>query len=152
MRRASEQTTSARVIAGALFSYLAPSITLGMVYDQFAPGGSHNNSEAANVILGALVFGLLLGWPYLAVGLTAWAILDQIERHYPWAAALVGLAAGAGVAGFSFRDGLFFKLPIAWPLCTGVGLLTGLGVWWIAYGLQGLVKPATKPPKSRLVL
>lgn len=153
MRRASERTTLARVIAGALFSHLAPSLTLGAVYGLFNPSGPHDGTtDPVSLIIASPMFGLFLGWPYLAVGLAAWAVLDQIEQHHPWAAALTGLAVGAGVAAFSFPDGRFFKLPIAWPLCTGLGLLTGLGVWWIAYGRQGALKPLPQTPPGRLVL
>ncbi len=152
MRRAKARTTMPRVIAGVLFSHLAPSLTLGAVYGLFVPGGDQIDGEPFNAMLAAPMFGLLLGWPYLAAGLAAWAILDQIEHHHPWAAALVGLAVGAGVAWFSFRDGRFFGIQGAWPLCIGVGLLTGLGVWWIAYGRQWLLKPVAPPPRSRLVL
>lgn len=152
VHRASERTTMPRVIAGALFSHLAPSLILGTVYDLFVPRLPHSGAEAESYVLAAPMMGLLLGWPYLAAGLAAWALLAQIERHYPWAAALVGTAVGASVAWFSFRDGLFFEIQGAWPLCTGVGLLTGLGVWWIAYGRQWMLKPVAAPPRSRLVL
>lgn len=151
MRRATTRTTAPRVIVATLFSHLAPSMTLGAIYGLFVPGGSTIDGEPFNAMLAGPVFGLLLGWQYLAAGLTAWALLDQIDQHHPWAAALVGLAVGASVVWFSFRDGLFFGLPIAWPLCLGVGLLTGLGVWWIAYGYQSLL-PAPPPPRGRLVL
>lgn len=152
MRRAKTRTTMPRVVVGALFSHLAPSMFLGAVYGLFVPGGAEIDGEPFNAMLAAPVFGLILGWPYVAAGLAAWALLDQIEQHHPWAAAMAGLAVGASVAWLSFRDGLFFGLPIAWPLCIGVGLLTGLGVWWIVYGRQWALKPAAPPPRSRLVL
>jgi len=152
MRRAKTRTTMPRVIVGALFSHLAPSMFLGAVYGLFVPGGAEIDGEPFNAMLAAPVFGLILGWPYVAAGLAAWALLDLVEQHHPWAAAMAGLAVGASVAWLSFRDGLFFGLPIAWPLCIGVGLLTGLGVWWIVYGRQWALKPAAPPPRSRLVL
>jgi len=153
MRRALERTTSLRVIGALLFAFALPSLVLGQAFcwldkSEIKPTGL---LDALAFSAPSLVFGLFLGWPYVLAAASVWAILDQRDVHYRWTAAVTGLATGGALAIMNFRDGLFQTYPIGYPLCLGIGLVTGLGVWTIAYGRQQkLAKPST--PAGRLVM
>lgn len=128
-------TTRPRVALAVLFSFLFPGLALGVGF-----GGS------TGVVIGP-VLGLLFGWPFVGVACGVWAILHGSRRHHWIGALAVGLAAGATVWGV--LAGGQVDIPVL-AGCTGLGAVTGLGVWWIAYGRQDrLPKPiVTRPPLS----
>ena len=75
-------------------------------------------------------------------------MLDQFDRHYAWAAAIVGLGAGAGTAIF----GLQSLKHVHFSVCLALGVVTGLGVWWIAYARQDRLPAPRSAPEPRLVI
>lgn len=154
MRRASERTTAVRVIAALAFAFVLPSLVLGQTYIWLDhPKSGPPLSAQPGLYTGvSLIFGVMLGWPYVAGAAGLWAILDHLDRHYRWTSAVVGLATGAAVVLLTARDGQVSGYPIAYPLYLGLGLLTGLGVWQIAYGRQARLPRPGPPARQRLVL
>jgi hypothetical protein len=149
MPPSTRRTTMLRVILALLFAYVLPSLVLGQAFYWTNPG-----SEAKTVAMSAvfaapaLIMGLLLGWPYVLGAAGCWAVLDHFDRHYLWTAMVVGLATGFGVA----QTGLRSQKTIHVAVTLTLGLVTALGVWWIAYGRQDRL-PAPKPlPRPRLAL
>ena len=154
MRRASEQTTRLRVFGALVFAFALPSLMIGQAFcwldksEEIKPTGL---VDGLAFTVPSLMFGVLVGWPYVLGAAGVWAILDHLDRHYWWTAALTGLATGGALATLSFRNGQFQNYPIAYPLCLSVGLITGLGVWTIAYGRQHQL-PTPVTPAGRLVM
>lgn len=129
---ARETTSLSRIVAAIVFAFAFPALMLSqaILWTDNATDLAMRAATAASAAIVALPFGAVLGWPYVFCAGCAWACLHQFGRHYRSLAALVGAATGAAVA---------FKLngmdaPVLWPLSAVLGLLTGLGVWWIAYG------------------
>ncbi|MFT4251036.1 MAG: hypothetical protein QM608_00940 [Caulobacter sp.] len=153
MQLTSRRTTPNRVFLAAIFSVATPSVILGQAvyWSSFANQASASLDDGLTLIPAMVVCGAFIGWPFVLVAMIAWAILDRLDIHYAWAAALVGTATGVTVTWFTLRQKM---LPpdLAWPLCIGAGLVTALGVWWIAYGRQGALKRPVPPPRGRLVL
>lgn len=149
MRKASQQTSSLRFLGGAVFSLVAPSMMLAQGIIHIGEGALSAKEDPLLFTLASPIVGAFFGWPFVIAGLLGWVVLDRLDRHYVWAAAGVGAAVGASVAFVAFRDGRFFGAPAAYPLCIGIGLLTGLGVWWIAYGRQSALPSAQprRPPR-----
>ncbi|TCS03895.1 hypothetical protein [Caulobacter sp. BK020] len=63
----------------------------------------------------------------------------RFPLHALWTA--TSAAVAIKLAGWRGGEALF-----VWPLSAGAGLVTGLGVWWIAYGRQ---RPAKVPNAVR---
>lgn len=149
MRLVSKKTTRSRVFLALVVAFVLPSLVLGQTYNWLDKSASTPTALADALISTApiLVIGAFFGWPYVLGSAVAWALLDQTNRHYPWTAAATGLMAGGAVAAFNFRDGKFSDAPIAYPLCIGLGLVTGLCVWIIAYGRQSRLPEPTAPVK-----
>jgi len=148
MPRSMKSTTRLRVVAGLAFAFVFPGFVLGEAYHQLDTPLVRQQS-AMDFPLAGIAFGVILGWPYVVGAACVWGILDSVGRHYAWSAALVGVLTGLSVAAVAFHDGLFQTYPIAYPLCGAVGLVTGLGVWWIAYGRQSLLPEPRRAPSSR---
>ncbi|MDG2529211.1 hypothetical protein [Caulobacter endophyticus] len=153
MQRTGRRTTPNRVFLATIFSFAAPSVILSQAvyWSIYAGQPSSSLNDGLTLIPVMVVFGAFIGWPFVLVAMTAWAILDRFNIHYAWAAALVGTATGLTVAWYTLRQKM---LPpdLAWPLCIGAGLFTALGVWWIAYGRQGALKRPAPPRRAPLTL
>jgi hypothetical protein len=150
MRPAFERTTRLRVFGALVFAFALPSLVLGQGHLWLSPQPDPSVSEATSLTLASLVFGVLLGWPYVAFAAGVWAILDHLDRHYWWTAIAVGLITGGAVAAFSFPDTKTQTHMVS--LCLGLGPATGFGVWTIAYGRQNRLKAPKPAPAGRLVL
>lgn len=151
MRPAIERTTRLRVLGALVFAFALPSLVLGQAHAWLGPEPDPASlGEAVLLAAPSLVFGVLLGWPYVAFAVGVWAILDHLDRHYWWTAMAVGLISGGAVAVFSFQDSKMQAYMV--PLCLALGPVTGFGVWAIAYGRQARLKASTPSPSGRLVL
>jgi hypothetical protein len=82
----------------------------------------------------------VLGWPYVFCAACAWACLHQFGRHHRGLAAMVGAATGGAVA-IKLIGLRAAEAALLLPLSAVLGLLTGLGVWWIAYGRRKAPAP-----------
>ncbi|MBO9708751.1 MAG: hypothetical protein J7521_11105 [Caulobacter sp.] len=141
MPPAVRRTSMTRVVVALLVAYLLPSLAMGQAFFWWGDAvETRTPLQAAWFAAPSLVMGLMLGWPYVAGAAGCWAVLARFDRHYAWAAALLGLAAGAGVA----LTGAKVHRLAAVAFCLGLGLLTALLVWWIAYGRQARL-PAPRP-------
>jgi hypothetical protein len=140
---ARETTSVSRIIAAIVFAFAFPAVVLSqtMIWTDDATALAQRAATAASVALTALPFGAVLGWPYVFCAACAWACLHQFGRHHRSLAGLIGATTGAAVAvkltGWHGAD-----VTLLWPLSAVLGLLTGLGVWVIAYGRQA-------PPQLR---
>jgi hypothetical protein len=148
LRPARERTSLLRVATAIAFAFTFPAFGLSQViiWTDDAEALAQRAATAASGAIAALPFGAVLGWPYVFCAGCAWACLHQFGRHYRILAALIGAATGAAVAvkltGWHGADA-----PLLRPLSTALGLLTGLGVWQIAYGRQTtLAKPSARLP------
>jgi hypothetical protein len=151
MPPSTRRTTMLRVVLALLLAYVLPSLVLGQAYfwtEPSSPEMPHTPGMAAVFTAPSLVMGLLLGWPYVVGAAGCWAVLDHFDRHYAWAAAIVGLATGFGVSETGLRSAHFPHMAF----CLVLGLITSLGVWQIAYGRQARLPAPRVLPKPRLVL
>ena len=139
MPPAPQTTTRPRIALAIAFAFILPSVVIGGLFvaldDTLAQGQPLRAALA--FAPAAVVAGLFMGWPFVLSAVAIWGLLDQFNRHYGWTAALIGLLAGVAVVLVNFRTGAIFDPRIAYSLCPALGVLTGLGVWWIAYGRQG---------------
>jgi hypothetical protein len=131
-----------RIALGIVTAWLLPSILFaGLVMArscQIEQHSAFSHSDAAfdpigfafyTLVVGP-VMGLLAGWPFLLPALGAWFLLHRRNRANPMAAALVGLLCGLAV-----DIPLSVAGQMIWLLaCPLLGLVTGLSVWWAAYG------------------
>lgn len=130
-----ETTTFSRIVAAIVFAFAFPAVVLSqaIIWTDDATAFAQRAATAASATVAALPFGAVLGWPYVFCAACAWACLHQFGRHHRILAGLVGAVTGAAVAvkltGWRGADVAFL-----WPLSAVLGLLTGLGVWQIAYG------------------
>jgi hypothetical protein len=148
MPPSSRRTSTLRVVLALLFAYVLPALVLGQAFYWTQTGDPPRTAALAAMFTApSLVMGLLLGWPYVLGAAGCWAVLDHFDRHYVWAATIIGLAAGAGVS----LTGLRSSTTIHLSFCLALGLVTSLGVWWIAYARQDRL-PAPALPKPRLAL
>lgn len=138
---ARETTSFSRIVAAIVFAFAFPALVLSqaIIWTDDATALAQRSATAASAVIAALPFGAVLGWPYVFCAACAWACLHQFGRHYRSLAGLVGAATGAAVAikltGWHAAD-----VALLWPLSAALGLLTGLGVWWIAYARR--IRPA----------
>lgn len=153
MQPASRRTTPNRVFLAVIFSFATPSVILGQAvyWNNYLGQASLSLDDGLTLIPAMLVFGAFIGWPFVLVAMTAWAILDRFDIHYAWAAAMIGTATGLTVTWYTLREKMLLP-DLAWPLCIGAGLFTALGVWWIAYGRQGALKRPAPPRRTPLAL
>lgn len=149
MPPSTRRTTKLRVALALLLAFVLPSLVLGQIFYWTSPEiGPKAPGTAALYAWPMLVFGLFFGWPYVLGAVGCWAVLDHFDRHVLWTAAIIGLGTGAAVSGKGSTANFHIDIAIAMTL----GLVTALGVWWIAYGRQDRL-PAPKPlPKPRLAL
>lgn len=153
MLRSTRSTTQLRFVTGLGFAFAFPGFWLGQAFYWLDKPYGRQDMDALSFGLAAVAFGIFLGWPFVLGAVGVWALLDHVELHAAPSAAMVGMATGFLVAASAFRDGRFQGYPIAYPLCVGLGLMTGLGVWWIAYGRQSrLPTPRSKPKHVPLSL
>lgn len=144
---ARETTSLSRIVAAIVFAFAFPALMLSqaILWTDTATDLATRAATAASAAVVALPFGAVLGWPYVFCAGCAWACLHQFGRHHRSLAALVGAATGVAVA---FKlNGTNAPDAVLWPLSALLGLLTGLGVWWIAYGRR---KRRPLPPKAFL--
>ncbi len=143
---ARETTTFSRIVAAIVFAFAFPALVLSqaIIWTDDAMALAQRAASAASGVVAALPFGAVLGWPYVFCAACAWACLHQFGRHHRSLAAGIGAITGAAVAvkltGWHGAD-----VALLWPLSAVLGLVTGLGVWWIAYGPR---KRAASPRKT----
>lgn len=145
MRPACQKTTRLRVMLAVIFALTLPPVVLGQVFFWLAHGGRGPPGllNAMALPLTSIVFGVLVGWPYVLGAMAVWAFLEKFNRHYWWAAALTGLATGGAVVSGGMAAEPPMSLPILYPIFLFMGLVAGVCVWFIAYGRQSrLPKPA----------
>jgi len=149
---AREKTSVNRIVLAVVFAFGFPALGLSQVMIWTDPDTAYATraASAASGALAALPFGALLGWPYVLSACCVWACLHQFDRHYRALAGLIGAVTGFVVAfkllGWHATDTL-----AVFPLSALLGLLTGFGVWWIAYGRQDrLPKPVITRPQLSL--
>jgi hypothetical protein len=142
---ARETTSVSRIIAAIVFAFAFPAVVLSqtMIWTDDATALAQRAATAASAAITALPFGAVLGWPYVFCAACAWACLHQFGRHHRSLAALIGAVTGAAVAvkltGWHGAD-----VTLLWPLSAVLGLLTGLGVWVIAYGRRQVSRTPRK--------
>ncbi len=141
---AREKTRPHRIVAAIVFAFVFPALALSqtIIWTDDATALAQRTATAAAAAITALPFGAVLGWPYVFCAACAWACLHQFGRHHRSVAMLVGAATGAAVA-VKLTGWHGAEAALLWPLSAVLGLLTGLGVWLIAYGRQ------TRLPSSR---
>jgi hypothetical protein len=150
---ARETTTVHRVAGAIVFAFAFPPIALGVlcVFSDL-PASLEHGWDVLAALPAMMTMSLSAGWVFVGPACAVWAGLHRIDRHHRWIAALVGLADGLVFAsvlvGLSDSDlqtlGLFL-------ISAPTGLVTGLGVWWIAYGRQeDLARSIVKRPPLAL--
>lgn len=144
MLRSTRSTTQFRFMIGIVFAFAFPGFWLGQAFYWLDKPYGRQDMDPFTFGIAAIMFGVFLGWPFVLGAVGAWALLDHFDLHAAPMAALVGLATGFLVAASAFRNGQLQGYPIAYPLCMALGVATGLGVWWIAYGRQSRL-PAPQP-------
>jgi uncharacterized membrane protein YfbV (UPF0208 family) len=147
---AREKTNLHRVVAAIIFAFAFPPVGLAVFSVASDMPSSLEQGPAVLAALPAmLVMSLYIGWLFVVPACIIWAFLHQFDQHHVWAAALVGLVAGFAFAWLpvSFGDDCMQAMAI-FGVGALTGVLTGLGVWWIAYSRQGsLSSPIiTRPP------
>ncbi|KQZ32311.1 hypothetical protein [Caulobacter sp. Root1472] len=146
---AREMTSPPRVVAAILFAFAFPPLAVDLLAAAMAlPKEPHRISIVVAALPGALMMSLLAGWIFVLPACVAWAVLHQLDRQYRSAAAFVGLATGLAFAAllktFDDEDTQAVAMHLTGA---AAGLLTGLGVWWIAYGRQERFRSiVTRPP------
>jgi len=131
-----KSTTALRVVLAVLFSFAAPSFALGL-----GIGGLPGLASAP-------ILGAVLGWPFVGAACALWALAHHGRQHHLLLAGAVGLLTGAAVGAFLDWGKPFEPLFAG---CVLIGVMTGLGVWWIAYGRQDrLPKPIITRPQLSL--
>lgn len=127
-----------RITFAAVTAWLLPSLILAnliMVGDAFTSTGPDADmiSAAVTAWTAGPIMGLLLGWPYLLAAFAAWGLLHHWRLATPKVAAGVGLlcgaAAGIALGGRGGEAQWIFAGPV-------IGAITGLAVWWVAYGIR----------------
>jgi hypothetical protein len=138
---ARETTSLSRIVAAIVFAFAFPAMVLSQViiWTDDATAFAQRAATAASGLIAALPFGAVLGWPYVFCAACAWACLHQFGRHHRSLAGLIGAATGAAVA-VKLTGWHAAEVALLWPLSAVLGVLTGLGVWWIAYARRD--KPA----------
>jgi hypothetical protein len=146
--RTRRRTNRGRVILAILFAFLFPSLSLGMPPAALALHLGHDIAGLA-VPLYAMLLGFTVGMPFVLAASAAWAIIDQFGFHFRISAALVGGATGIVPGYLASRFGEPPNGSMA--LLASLGVVTGLGVWWIAYGRQDrLPRPIVTRPQLNL--
>jgi len=149
LQPAREMTSLPRVVTAILFAFAFPPLALDVLAVAMAPPKEpHRIPVVLAALPGALMMSLLAGWIFVLPACVAWAVLHQVDRQYRSAAALVGLATGLAFTSLLTTFGDEEAQAVALHLIgASVGLLTGLGVWWIAYGRQERFRSiVTRPP------
>ena len=132
-----DTTTFARIIAALVFAVAFPAIVLSqvLIWSDGATALPQRAATAASAAITALPFGAVLGWPYVLCAACAWACLHQFGRHYRSLAGVIGAITGTVVA-FKLMGLQGVGALLLWPVGAALGLVTGLGVWMIAYGAR----------------
>ena len=142
--RARDTTTLPRVVIAIVFAFVFPPIALTLVgIASYFADGLEQASAAVAAIPATLMMSLLGGWVFVLPACLAWAILQALNRHYWPVATLVGLVTGIAFASLlqTFGDDDHSAIMGLFMTCATLGALTGLGVWWIAYGRFPLTNP-----------
>ena len=130
-----DTTSLSRIVAAIVFAFAFPAVVLSqaIIWTDDASALAQRAASAASAVFAALPFGAVLGWPYVFCAACAWACLHQFGRHHRSLAGAIGAVTGAAVAvkltGWHGAD-----IALLWPPSALLGLVTGLGVWLIAYG------------------
>ena len=146
---AREMTSPPRVVTAILFAFAFPPLALDVLAAAIAlPKDPHSVPIMLAALPGTLMLSMLAGWIFVLPACMAWAVLHQVDRQYRSAAALVGLATGLAFTSllttFDDEDAQAVAMHLTGA---AVGALTGLGVWWIAYGRQERFRSIiTRPP------
>lgn len=127
------------MLKAVVLAYAAPAIVIGQlllmtsngVIDPEGVGGS------MGMLMMSLTLAPIMGSPYVLPALVAWWGLHKLRWHTLWAAGLVGLADGAAVGAALAGDRSLSVAIVGVAPYLVIGTLTGLGVWWVAYGRQG---------------
>jgi hypothetical protein len=136
MRPTLRTTTWPRIALAIVFAFILPSILLGWIWALSEDQAQGLTLSVLPIGLPAIVFGVFWGWPFVLGAVAVWGVLDQFDRHYPWTAALVGLASGVAVLTLTVLPTHLLSRQLACLACPLLGVITGMGVWWIAYGRQ----------------
>lgn len=153
MPPSTRRTTKLRVFLALLLAFALPSLVLGQAFYWTSPTSDPKTLETVVIYTPMfLLVGLTSGWPYVLGAAACWAMLDHIERHHAWTAALVGVLTGLAVAMVTFPKGNVWLHQIAHPLCAALGSVTGLAVWLVAYGRQDRLPAPNPTSKPRLAL
>ena len=131
-------TSLDRIVLAVVFAFGFPALGLSQVMIWTDPSTSlaMRAATAASGAVAALPFGAVLGWPYVFSACCVWACLHQFRRHHRGLAGLIGAVTGLAVAFRMAGQGAGTAIEI-FSLSTALGLVTGLGVWQIAYGWKG---------------
>jgi hypothetical protein len=142
---AHEKTSINRIVLAVVFAFGFPALGLSqvMIWTDEATSYATRAATAASGAIAALPFGAVLGWPYVLSACCVWACLHQFGRHYRALAGLIGAATGVVVA-FRLTGWHAAEVAVLGLLSAILGLITGLGVWQIAYGRQERL-PAPHP-------
>jgi hypothetical protein len=145
---AHHKTSVNRVVLAVIFAFGFPALGLSqvMIWTDEATSLAMRAATAASGAVAALPFGAVLGWPYVLSACCVWACLHQFGRHHRALAGLIGAVTGFAVAfrllGWEAADAMAVL-----SLSAVLGLVTGLGVWQIAYGRQGAWPVAARQSK-----
>jgi hypothetical protein len=131
MRPALERTRPVRVLAALVFALVLSSLALAQA---FAWRHGFNGQWAGpSDVFGTLAYVIWLGPPFIAGASAIWMLLHHFNRHYAWTAGLTGVTAGLAVPISGSALGAIELSPAILLFFAGAGLVTGLGVWLIAY-------------------
>jgi hypothetical protein len=146
---ARETTTGFRVVLAILFAFAFPPIGLALSGGLSLPLHVEQTATMLAVLPLMMMLSLIAGWVFVLPACVVWALLHQFDAHHRWVAALVGVLTGLAFASLlnSFDDDQARALATS-VTCAWIGLVTGLGVWWVSYGRQkSLPAPiVTRPP------
>ena len=142
---AQHKTSLDRIVLAVVFAFGFPALGLSqvMIWTDAATSFATRAATAASGAIAALPFGAVLGWPYVFSACCVWACLHQFRRHHRGFAGLIGAVTGFAVAFRMAGQGAGGAVEV-FALSIALGLVTGLGVWQIAYGWRG------RPPGPRV--
>ncbi|MFZ0269425.1 hypothetical protein [Caulobacter sp.] len=147
---AHEKTNRSRVAAAIMFAFAFPPTALILLGAAMRlPDGVEEIPSVLAGLPATVAMSLVVGWIFVLPACVGWAVLHQFDRHYWPASALLGSVTGLvfGSLLATFDDAPSKVAQVVLTIAA-IGALTGLGVWWIAYGRQDrLPRPlVTLPP------
>lgn len=139
LHHARQLTTRVRVVGAIAFAFVFPSMWIG---ETLALLNGQYGDPFEQVLITpfvAIIPGFIAGLPFVLFASIAWAIFDHFNLHFKINAALIGGLTGGCLAAMVLAlsgDWQQMTPMLAYGVCVPGGILTGLGVWWIAYGRQ----------------